>query len=162
MRSTGALQCNPAEKVSKPWRYIARAASAYNIAVDVGVLPEQILVREQGSEAVSHLAVARAAPGIFRLDQLAALKKVLVQIERGLDADAACRQLDAIDASPPRWPWWVRVLQRRFVRCRLRSQRRRLMGRGRRRHGSRHCHGSAARGDAGPAARGPCHFLAPS
>jgi len=52
----------------------------------------------------------RATPGIFRLDQLAALKRVLVQIERGLDGDAACRELDVIDASSPRWPWWVRLL----------------------------------------------------
>jgi uncharacterized membrane protein YjjP (DUF1212 family) len=34
----------------------------------------------------------------------------LVEIERGLDADAACQQLDALEASPPRWPWWGRVL----------------------------------------------------
>jgi uncharacterized membrane protein YjjB (DUF3815 family) len=33
-----------------------------------------------------------------------------VQIERGLGADAACRQLDAVEASPPRWPWWAHVL----------------------------------------------------
>ena len=74
------------------------------------MLPEQILIRDEDSEAVSHLAVVRATPGIFRLDQLAALKRVLVQIERGLDADAACQRLDALEASPPRWPWWGRVL----------------------------------------------------
>jgi uncharacterized membrane protein YjjP (DUF1212 family) len=91
-------------------RYVARAASAYGIAVDVVMLPEQILIRDKDSEAASNLAVVRATPGIFRLDQLAALKRVLVEIEHGLEADAACRQLDAVEASPPRWPWWVRVL----------------------------------------------------
>ena len=93
-------------------RYVARAASAYGIAVDVDVvtLPEQILIRDKASESVSNLAVVRATPGIFRLDQLATLKRVLVEIERGLDADAACRQLDAVEASPPRWPWWTRVI----------------------------------------------------
>ena len=78
--------------------------------VDVVTLPEQILIRDKASESVSNLAVVRATPGIFRLDQLATLKRVLVEIERGLDADAACRQLDAVEASPPRWPWWVRVI----------------------------------------------------
>ena len=104
-----ALQSS-GEGVETLERYVARAASAYGIAVDVAVLPEQILLRERGSENVSNLAVVRATPGIFRLDQLAALKRALVQIERGLDADAACRQLDAIAASQPRWPWWLRVL----------------------------------------------------
>jgi uncharacterized membrane protein YjjP (DUF1212 family) len=104
-----ALQSS-GEGVETLERYVARAGSAYGIAVDLVVLPEQILIRDKGSEAVHHLAILRATPGIFRLDQLAALKRVLAKIERGLDADDACRQLDGIDASPPRWPWWVRVL----------------------------------------------------
>ena len=106
-----ALQSS-GEGVETLERYVARAASAYGIAVDVDVvtLPEQILIRDKASESVSNLAVVRATPGIFRLDQLAALKRVLVEIERGLDADAACRQLDAVEASPARWPWWARVI----------------------------------------------------
>jgi uncharacterized membrane protein YjjP (DUF1212 family) len=104
-----ALQSS-GEGVETLERYVARTASAYGIAVDVVVLPEQIILREKDAENVSNLAVVRATPGIFRLDQLAALKRILVQIERGLDADAACRQLDAVEASPPRWPWWARVL----------------------------------------------------
>ena len=104
-----ALQSS-GEGVETLERYVARAASAYGIVVDVVTLPEQILIRDKASESVSNLAVVRATPGIFRLDQLAALKRVLVEIEHGLDADAACRQLDAVEASPPRWPWWVRVL----------------------------------------------------
>ncbi len=98
-----------AEGVETLERYVARTAGAYGIAVDVVTLPEQILIRDEDSKAVGSLAVLRATPGIFRLDQLAALKRVLVQIERGLDADAACRQLEAVEASSPRWPWWVRV-----------------------------------------------------
>ena len=99
-----------AEGVETLERYVARTATAYGIPVDLVVLPEQIILRETGSENVSQLAVVRATPGIFRLDQLAALKRVLMQIERGLDADTACRQLDELEASPPRWPWWARVL----------------------------------------------------
>jgi uncharacterized membrane protein YjjP (DUF1212 family) len=104
-----ALQSS-GEGVETLERYVARTASAYGIAVDVVVLPEQIILREKDADNVSNLAVVRATPGIFRLDQLAALKRILVQIERGLYADAARRQLDAVEAPPPRWPWWARVL----------------------------------------------------
>lgn len=66
-----ALQSS-GEGVETLERYVARAASAYGIAVDVVTLPEQILIRDKASESVSNLAVVRATPGIFRLDQLAA------------------------------------------------------------------------------------------
>ena len=71
-----ALQSS-GEGVETLERYVARAASAYGIAVDVDVvtLPEEILIRDKASESVSNLAVVRATPGIFRLDQLAALKE---------------------------------------------------------------------------------------
>jgi hypothetical protein len=71
-----ALQSS-AEGVETLHRYVARAASAYRIDVDVMVLPEQILLKEQGSGPVERLVVVRETPGIFRLDQLAALKRIL-------------------------------------------------------------------------------------
>ena len=95
-----ALQSS-AEGVETLQSYIARAASAYRIPVDVLVLPEQILLKETGSASGDSLAVVREAPGIFRLDQLAALKRVLVHIEDGLESDAACQQLDAVARSLP-------------------------------------------------------------
>jgi hypothetical protein len=64
-----------AEGVETLQRHVARAASAYRIDVDVLALPEQILLKEQGSSAVDSVAFVREAPGIFRLDQLAALKE---------------------------------------------------------------------------------------
>jgi uncharacterized membrane protein YjjP (DUF1212 family) len=104
-----ALQSS-GEGVESLHSFVDRTASMYGIGVDVMVLPEQILLKEQGSQSADRLAVVRETPGIFRLDQLAGLKKVLVQIESGLDSDAACRQLDALQTSRPRWPWWLRVL----------------------------------------------------
>lgn len=88
--------------------YVRRAATAYGIDVALMVLPEQILVQE-ATAPEPRSAVIRAAPGIFRLDQVADLKRTLVEIEDGLDADAACRRLDAIADRRPLWPWWARV-----------------------------------------------------
>ena len=68
-----ALQSS-AEGVEALQSYIARAASACRIPVDVLVLPEQILLKEAGSALSYSLAVVRETLGIFRLDQLAALK----------------------------------------------------------------------------------------
>jgi uncharacterized membrane protein YjjB (DUF3815 family) len=50
-------------------------------------------------------------PGIFRLDQVAALKRLLVRMGQAPpDPDEACRLLDDISASRPRWTPWLRVL----------------------------------------------------
>ena len=57
-----ALQSS-GEGVETLERYVARTASAYGIAVDVVVLPEQIILREKAAENVSNLAVVRATPG---------------------------------------------------------------------------------------------------
>ena len=91
-------------------RSVARATASYGVDVDLVVLPEQVLLTDRASGEVSHVAVVRATPGIFRLDQVAALKRLLVRMEQGLDAADACRLLDAIETSRPRWPGWARVL----------------------------------------------------
>ena len=90
-------------------RWVAQAASAYGVDVDVMALPEEVLLTDRASGAVDRIAVVRAAPGIFRLDQVAALKRVLVELDR-LDPDDACRLLDRAEAARPPWPWWARVL----------------------------------------------------
>lgn len=90
---------------------VARTVAAYEVEVDLVVLPEQVLVTERTSGEVGRTAVVRAAPGIFRLDQVAALKRFIVDVERQpLPPDEACRRLDAIERSGPRWPAWARVL----------------------------------------------------
>lgn len=100
-----------AEGVEVLERSVSSAAAAYGRDVDLVVLPEQILITERTAGKVGRAAVVRAAPGIFRLDQVAALKRVLVELQRHpVDPYVACRRLDAIAASPPRWPAWVRVL----------------------------------------------------
>jgi uncharacterized membrane protein YjjP (DUF1212 family) len=91
-------------------RCVARASASYGVGVDLVVLPEQVLLTDRASGEVSHVAVVRATPGIFRLDQVASLKRLLVRMERGLDPAQACRELDAIETSGPRWPGWARVL----------------------------------------------------
>lgn len=90
---------------------VARTVAAYEVEVDLVVLPEQVLVTERTSGEVGRTAVVRAAPGIFRLDQVAALKRFIVDVEKQpLPPDEACRRLDAIERSGPRWPAWARVL----------------------------------------------------
>ena len=90
---------------------MSRAASAYDVEVDLVILPEQALLTERSSGEVGRAAVVRATPGIFRLDQVAALKRLLVRMEQQPpDPDEACRLLDEISRSRPRWPPWVRAL----------------------------------------------------
>jgi uncharacterized membrane protein YjjP (DUF1212 family) len=98
------------EGVAMLERSVARAASSYGVDVDLVLLPEQVLLTDRTSGEVSHVAVVRATPGIFRLDQVAALKRLLVRMEQGLDPEEACRLLDAVETSRPRWAAWVRVL----------------------------------------------------
>lgn len=100
-----------AEGVESLERSVFRTASAYGVEVDLVTLPEQILITERSSGEVGRAAVVRAAPGIFRLDQVAALKRFIVGVERRRpDPDEACRLLDAIATSRPRWPAWARVV----------------------------------------------------
>src|SRR5262245_52501102 len=82
-----------AEGVGMLEAYVRRAAAAYGLEVALVVLPEEIVVQETVSDR-PRTAVVREAPGIFRLDQVASLKRVLVDIEAGIDADDACRRLD--------------------------------------------------------------------
>ena len=93
-------------EASRCWRSVRRVAAAYDTAVVLVVLPEQVVVQEDQERPRS--VVVRSAPGIFRLDQVAALKRVLGEIEGGLSASDACRRLDEILAQRPRWPWWLR------------------------------------------------------
>jgi len=90
-------------------QYVARTAAAYDLQVGMVVLPEQIVLDAPGAPA-PRTTVVKAAPGIFRLDQVAALKRALVEVESGLPADVACRRLDEIAVQAPRWPWWGRVV----------------------------------------------------
>ena len=68
-----------AEGVEVLERTVSRAASACGTEVDLVILPEQVLLTERSSGEVGRTAVVRAAPGIFRLDQVAALKRRLVR-----------------------------------------------------------------------------------
>jgi uncharacterized membrane protein YjjP (DUF1212 family) len=96
-----------AEGVEMLERYVRRAAAAYGIDVVLVVLPEQVVVQEEGR---SRSVVVRSAPGIFRLDQVAALKRTLVAIEAGMSPAEACHRLDEIAGQPPRWPRWLQVV----------------------------------------------------
>ncbi|MFC7496377.1 MULTISPECIES: threonine/serine exporter family protein [unclassified Nocardioides] len=98
-----------AEGVGMLEDYVRRAAAPYRLDVALVVLPEQMVIQEVATER-SRSTVVRAAPGIFRLDQVADLKRTLVEIEAGLDAGPACQRLDAIAARRPRWPAWARVV----------------------------------------------------
>ena len=91
-------------------RSVAQAASAYGVDVELVLLPEQVILTDRVSGEVAHVAAVRATPGIFRLDRVAALKRVLNRMEPSLDAAEACRMLDEIGAIPPRWPAWLRVV----------------------------------------------------
>jgi len=88
---------------------VGRAAAAYGLDVGALVLPEQVVLQDRSSD-VPRVCVVRTAPGIFRLDQVAALERALTEIESGLPAEQACQRLDAVADRPPAWPWWARVL----------------------------------------------------
>lgn len=103
------LECS-AEGVEILEQYVARTAAAYGLTVDLVVLPEQIVVADRASRDQARVAVVRSAPGIFRLDQVAELTRVLARIEGGLEPADACRAIDEIQARPPLWAWWVRIL----------------------------------------------------
>jgi uncharacterized membrane protein YjjP (DUF1212 family) len=98
-----------AEGVGMLESYVQRTAAAYRLDVELVVLPEQMVIQQSGP-AGPRTSVVRAAPGIFRLDQVADLKRTLVAIEAGMSAEDACRRLDAAAERPPRWPWWARVV----------------------------------------------------
>jgi hypothetical protein len=83
-----------AEGVEVLERAVSAAAAAYGVEVDLVVLPEQVLITERSSGEVGRAAVVRATPGIFRLDQVAALKKFLVEVQdQPMDPAEACEVL---------------------------------------------------------------------
>ena len=86
---------------------MGQAASAYGVDVDLVLLPEQVIRTDRVSGEVARVAAVRSAPGIFRLDRVAALKRALSRMGPSLDAADACRTLDEIGAMPPRWPVWA-------------------------------------------------------
>lgn len=98
-----------AEGVETLEQCVSVAASAYGLDVSLIVLPEQVVVTDVVSGEAARLAVVRTAPGIFRLDQLAAVKRILIEIVDGLPAAQAGERLDAVEAMAPRWPWWARA-----------------------------------------------------
>ena len=83
-------------------RCVARAATAYDVDVDLVLLPEQVVLTDCTTGEVDRVVVLRAAPGIFRLDQVAALKRVVERLDEPVDPGAACRMLDAVESMPPR------------------------------------------------------------
>lgn len=109
VRVAALALASSAEGVHLMEGYVRRAATAYRIDVALVVLPEQVMEQET-STLQPRTAIVRGAPGIFRLDQVADLKRALVDIESGLDVEHACRRLDEITARPPPWPRWARVL----------------------------------------------------
>ncbi|NUR08646.1 MAG: threonine/serine exporter family protein [Nocardioidaceae bacterium] len=104
-----ALQSS-GEGVETLERYVERAARSQGLTVDVLALPEQAVLTERGAGPADRVRVVREAPGVFRLDRVAGLKRVLAELDAGLSADEACRELDAVATAPPRWPWWLRVV----------------------------------------------------
>ncbi|MDH2415996.1 threonine/serine exporter family protein [Nocardioides sp. CER19] len=98
-----------AEGVERLERFVRRAAAPYGTEIVLVVLPEQVVLQEE-CPGRARSAVVRAAPGVFRLDQVAALKRALARIEDGMPAADACALLDGVEAQRPRWPWWVRAL----------------------------------------------------
>ena len=110
VRVARLMLASSGEGVETLERSIDRSAKIYGVDVAVLVLPEQVILTDTASGTTETVAVVRAIPSIFRLDQVSALKRTLVDAEEGLSADEACRRLDMILQASPRWPWWLRVL----------------------------------------------------
>ncbi|TWD74834.1 uncharacterized membrane protein YjjP (DUF1212 family) [Kribbella amoyensis] len=110
VRIASLLLASSAEGVGMLELYVTRVARAFGIEVGLLILPEQILLADRSSPASAPVAVVRAAPGLSRLDQVAALKVLVADIEAGLAPAEAGRRVDELAASGPRWPAWLRVV----------------------------------------------------
>ncbi|HEU4947918.1 MAG TPA: threonine/serine exporter family protein [Kribbella sp.] len=91
-------------------RYVARVSHAFGADIELLVLPEQVMVTDTGTGASSRVAVVKTTPGLSRLDQVMDLKVLVSDIEQGLSVSDASRRLEAIEAGPPQWPRWLRVV----------------------------------------------------
>jgi uncharacterized membrane protein YjjP (DUF1212 family) len=87
---------------------VRTAARAFGATADLVVLPEAASVAVS-SHGRSSTVNVRAFPEVFRLDQLAALKPLLEDVENGRTTlREADRRLAAVERAPAPYPWWLK------------------------------------------------------
>ncbi|MEV0187882.1 threonine/serine exporter family protein [Kitasatospora purpeofusca] len=109
-RLTSVLLRNSGEGVQRLEPEVEGAARAFGGAAQLLVVPDgAVLTVTAGGETGT--VTVRAFPEVFRLDQIAAVKPMLAEIEAGrLDLPAAAARLAVIDSAPPPYPWWVKAI----------------------------------------------------
>lgn len=108
-RLAQVLLANSGEGVTLVESEVHRAAAALGTQIQLLVLPEQLVLGQNG-ESAGQVVVVHGAPGIARLDRVSAVRDLVNGLEGGLPASAALPRLDEIASAPPPLGAWARVL----------------------------------------------------
>ncbi len=110
VRLTGLLLRTSGEGAEQVEQAAGAAARGLGAQAVLVVVPDGAAVTVASHGQVTTRAV-REFPEVFRMDQVVALKPLLAAVAAGrLSAAQADRELAAIEAAPPPYPWWLKLV----------------------------------------------------
>jgi uncharacterized membrane protein YjjP (DUF1212 family) len=90
---------------------VADSARAYGGSASLLLVPETAVLVVTAADGATRTVTVHGVPEVFRLDQAAALKPLLLDVRTGrIGLAAADRRLAEIMAAPPPYPWWLNFL----------------------------------------------------
>lgn len=92
-------------------RAVGTGARAFGGQASVVLVPEAAVLSVAAADGRMRTVCVHGFPEVFRLDQVAALKPFLADVEAGkLEVAEADRRLARIEAAPPPYSWWLKFL----------------------------------------------------
>ncbi|MFE6336594.1 threonine/serine exporter family protein [Streptomyces sp. NPDC057798] len=90
---------------------VAGTARAYGGEASLLLVPEAAALTVTAADGRSRTVTVRGFPEVFRLDQVAALKPLVTSVREGrLTLAEADRRLARVEAAPPPYPWWLKLI----------------------------------------------------
>lgn len=110
-RLTGLLLRSSGEGAHRVERAVADSAHAFGGTASLLLMPEAAALTITAADGGTCTVIVHGFPGVFRLDQIAALKPLLAEVRAGrIGIAEADRRLTEIEAAPVPYPWWLKFL----------------------------------------------------
>ncbi|MFB7108637.1 threonine/serine exporter family protein [Streptomyces sp. NPDC056291] len=110
-RLTGLLLRSSGEGAHLIERAVTDSARAFGGAASLLLVPEAAALTVTAADGSTRTVIVHGFPEVFRLDQVAALKPFLAEVQTGRTGIAeADRRLTEIEAAPAPYPWWLKFL----------------------------------------------------
>ncbi|PZG92107.1 hypothetical protein C1I97_29620 [Streptomyces sp. NTH33] len=110
-RLTALLLRSSGEGAYAIQRAVGTSAQAFGGQASLVLVPDAAVLTVTAADGSTRTVSVHGFPEVFRLDQVAALKPFLADVEAGgLGVSEADRRLARIDAAPVPYPWWLKFL----------------------------------------------------